>query len=95
MANLGLKLKPKMFATMIIQVGAQRVLTIPKEAIQDTDKDKVVYVPVSATSFREQKVEVGSESGPYDEVLKGLRAGDTVVTKGSFDLRSEALKELE
>lgn len=94
-ANLGLKLKPKMFAKMTIQVGAQKVLTIPKEAVQDTDKDKVVYVPVSSTSFREQKVELGSESGLYYEVLKGLQPGETVVTKGSFDLRSEALKELE
>jgi Membrane-fusion protein len=84
-----------MFAKMTIQVGAHQVLTIPKEAVQDTDKDKVVYVPVSNTSFREQKVELGSESGPYYEVLKGLHPGETVVTKGSFDLRSEALKELE
>jgi len=94
-ANLGLKLKPKMFAKMTIQVGAHQVLTIPKEAVQDTDKDKVVYVPVGNNGFREQPVEIGSESGPYYEVLKGLNPGETVVTKGSFDLRSEALKELE
>ncbi len=93
--NPGLKLKPKMFAKMTIQVGAQKVLTIPKEAVQDTDTDKVVYVPVGNNSFREQKVQIGGESGPYYEVLSGLHPGETVVTTGSFDLRSEALKELE
>ena len=94
-ANLGLKLKPKMFAKMTILVGAQQVLTVPKEAVQDTDQDKVVYIPISANNFRQQKVELGGESGKYYEVLKGLHSGDKVVTNGSFDLRSEALKESE
>ena len=94
-ANPGLKLKPKMFAKMTIEVGAQKVLTVPKESVQDTDTDKVVYVPLGNNSFREQKIEVGGESGPYFEVIKGLHPGETVVTNGSFDLRSEALKELE
>lgn len=91
--NPGLKLKPKMFAKMTIQVGAQKVLTVPRDAVQDAETEKVVYVPVAPNCFREQKIEVGGESGPYIEVLTGLHPGETVVTKGSFDLRSEALKE--
>ncbi len=94
-ANPGLKLKPKMFAKMTILVGAQQVLTVPKEAVQDTDTCKVVYIPEGDNCFREQKVELGGETGKYFEVLKGLHPGETVVTKGSFDLRSEALKESE
>ena len=94
-ANPGLKLKPKMFAKMTILVGAQQALTVPKEAVQDTDTNKIVYVPVGTNCFRQQKIELGGESGKYYEVLKGLHPGESVVTKGSFDLRSEALKESE
>src|SRR5262249_20414778 len=43
--NIGLKLKPKMFARMIIMVGEHQVLTIPKSAVQDAGSYKVVYIP--------------------------------------------------
>ncbi|HEY9713576.1 MAG TPA: efflux RND transporter periplasmic adaptor subunit, partial [Chroococcales cyanobacterium] len=91
--NPGLKLKPKMFARMQILVGEQKVLTIPKEAVQDAGTDKVVYVPLPQGKFKEQTVTLGAESGQYVEVLGGLHAGDKVVTQGSFDLRSEALRQ--
>lgn len=91
--NPGLKLKPKMFARMKILVGEHRVLTVPKLSVQEADTDKVVYVPVAGNCFRERKVELGGESGDYDEVVSGLKDGEKVVTKGSFELRSESLKE--
>jgi membrane fusion protein, heavy metal efflux system len=93
--NPGLKLKPKMFAKMTILVGEHMVLTVPKDAVQEAETNKVVYVPVAAHCFQEKRVELGSESDPYYEVLSGLRAGEIVVTRGSFDLRSESLKESE
>ena len=93
--NPGLKLKPKMFARMTILVGEHQVLTIPKEALQDAGSYKVVYVPEGGGNFNERKVQLGSESGNYVEVLAGVRNGEKVVTKGNFDLMSESLRESE
>ncbi len=91
--NPGCKLKPKMFARMKILVGKHRVLTLPKMAVQDAENFKVVYVPLGHGRFREQHVKLGGESGSLDEVVAGLKAGEPVIVKGSFELRSEALKQ--
>ena len=85
-------LKPKMFARMTIHVGEHTVLTIPKTAVQDGRTDKVVYVPNGKDVFEERKVKLGAEAGDYVEVLSGLKSGEQVVTKGSFDLRAEAVR---
>jgi cobalt-zinc-cadmium efflux system membrane fusion protein len=92
-ANPTLKLKPKMFARMNILVGEQNILSIPKTAIQDAGYSKVVYVPLGSGRFHEQKVDLGSEVGDFVQVLAGLNPGDPVVTKGSFELRSQAVRQ--
>lgn len=92
--NPGLMLKPKMFARMRILIGEHRVLTIPKDAVQDAGTEKVVYLPLAGQGkFEERKVKLGMESGNFIEVLSGVKAGERVVTKGSFDLRAESLRE--
>ncbi len=91
--NPGLMLKPKMFARMRILIGEHKVLTLPKDAIQDAGTEKVVYLPLSKGKFEERKVKLGVESGKFVEVLSGIRSGEKVVTKGSFDLRAESLRE--
>lgn len=85
-------LKPKMFGTMKIKVGQQKVLSIPISAVQDTRSDKVVYVPTSQTNFEERHIKLGGESGDYVEVKGGLNRGERVVTNGSFDLRAAAVR---
>lgn len=57
--NPGLMLKPKMFARMRILIGEHKVLTIPKDAIQDAGTEKVVYLPISQGKFEERKVKLG------------------------------------
>ncbi len=78
---------------MKICVCKHNELTVPKTAIQEADGNKVVYIPIGANQFKEQKVIVGNENGNYVQILNGLKPGETVVTKGSFELRSETLKE--
>jgi cobalt-zinc-cadmium efflux system membrane fusion protein len=91
--NPGCKLKPKMFARMTILVGEHEILSVPKASIQDAGYAKVVYVPRGTDKYQERKVELGNEVGDFVEVLKGLRSGETVVTNGSFELRSQVLKQ--
>jgi membrane fusion protein, heavy metal efflux system len=92
-ANPGQKLKLNMFARMNILVGEHSVLSIHKNAVQDAGSRKVVYVPAGLNEFEERQVRLGGESGPYVEVLSGLKPGELVVTNGSFELRSVSLRE--
>ena len=91
--NVGDHLKPKMYARMKICVGEHNELSVPKTAVQEADGNKVVYIPLGQNKFKEQKVIVGNENGDYVQIISGLKPGETVVTKGSFELRSETLKE--
>jgi len=53
-----------------------------------------VFLPVAGEEgkFLRRKIRLGTASGNSYVVLDGLRAGDTVVTEGSFLLRAEATK---
>ena len=88
-------LKPKMFGRMKILVTQDKVLSAPKEAVQDAGQAKVVYVHLEGDRFEERKIEIGKESDGFVEVVSGVRDGEKVVTAGSFDLRAKALHQVE
>jgi RND family efflux transporter MFP subunit len=72
--------------------GSQSVLSVPKDAVQSVGERQVVYL-VSAsdpTKFVEREVRLGRALGDRVEVVSGLAAGDSVVSKGSFFVRAEA-----
>ena len=84
-------LKPNMFAKVVIYGGAKReVLIIPREALIRTGNDERVIVSLGEGRFQPREVTAGIESGDYIEVIKGLSAGDMVVTSGQFLIDSEA-----
>lgn len=86
------KLKPEMFVNVKIALGSQQALMVPKAAVQEEDQKKLVFVPQGDDKFKETPIEVGAEYGGRLQVLSGLKAGDTVVTKGSYDLKAQARK---
>lgn len=90
--NADRRLKPEMFANVRIDVGRETALVVPKAAVQEEAKQKIVYVPAGPDKFREVQVKLGREYADGFEVLAGLKAGDPVVTHGSFDLLAQARK---
>lgn len=83
-------LKPEMFA--IIRVYAPPnpdELSIPLEAVQNGSAGAMVFVQRGPGEFEARTVKVGSEQGDLVSVLDGVSAGEQVVTKGSFALKSE------
>jgi cobalt-zinc-cadmium efflux system membrane fusion protein len=52
----------------------------------------VVFVRQSDLLFEPRKVHLGEEAGSYWVVESGLKPGETVVTTGSFLLKTEILK---
>jgi RND family efflux transporter MFP subunit len=72
--------------------GAALVLSVPKNAVQNVGDRQFVYLssPNDPTQFIEREVRVGRALGDQVEVLAGVSAGDSVVSKGSFFVRAEA-----
>src|SRR5438445_9321988 len=85
----------RMFVTVSFETGAaERIIVVPRAAVQTMGDRAVVYVPAEGEEgkFIERAVKLGAPVGEFVPVLDGLKAGDKVVTDGSFFLRAEATR---
>lgn len=86
------RLKPEMYATVEIATrAAGGSLAVPADALQDVNGQTVVFVRKSGTRFEMRAVRPGRRSGETMEILGGLAAGDQVVTRGAFRVKSQLL----
>jgi len=84
------RLKPEMFALVRISSDVDpKMLTVPLEAVQSGPMGTIVFVQRQANEFEVRTVKLGQEQGDVVTVLDGLNAGDQVITKGSYVLKSE------
>jgi multidrug efflux pump subunit AcrA (membrane-fusion protein) len=87
------RLKPGMFADVEIATTAlQDVLVVSDLALQTMDDEQVVFVALSDTKFEKRVVKIGLEQHGRVQLVEGIKAGERVVTEGSFILKSELLK---
>ncbi|HRI37484.1 MAG TPA: efflux RND transporter periplasmic adaptor subunit [Nitrospira sp.] len=83
-------LKPEMFAIVSVHVmSSPDALSVPLAAVQDGPAGKMVFVQREAGVFETRTVRLGNEEGDEVRVLEGVQAGEQIVTKGSFALKSE------
>jgi multidrug efflux pump subunit AcrA (membrane-fusion protein) len=88
--NPGLALKPDMFVDVQLNVPQQRMLTVPAEAVLDSGTAETVFVDRGNGYFEPRPVETGQRAGDRVEIVKGLQAGERVVTSGNFLISSES-----
>lgn len=96
-ANSGQRLKVGMFVEVSFQahgVAQATELAVPSAAVQRIGERTVVFVAEEDEPghFQVRDVEVGGAAGGYTQVITGLKAGERVVTKGTFALKSQLLK---
>jgi hypothetical protein len=60
------------------------VLSIPNEAIIESDGKQIVYVQVEKGRYDPREIQTGLQGELYTEIREGLKAGQQVVTFGSF-----------
>jgi membrane fusion protein, heavy metal efflux system len=94
--NTTSRLKPGMFAhaqfaTRSAREQSVRIL-IPQIAVQELKGKRVVFVPRSDGGFDVREVTVGASIGDDIEILSGLKGGESIVTGGSFTLKSQAVR---
>lgn len=93
-SNYSNKLKSEMFVTVKVtsKLGGPNP-KVPSTSIMKEKNGAYVFVAVNDTTFQKQEIKVGKETKDYTEILEGLKAGDKVVTRGTFYLKSELAKE--
>ena len=84
------RLKPEMYASIVLNVGARvRGLRVPAAAVFTEGQRNFVYVEVGDGRFAKRSVELEQATGADRHVVGGLRAGDRVVIDGALLLRQE------
>jgi Cu(I)/Ag(I) efflux system membrane fusion protein len=87
------KLKTGMYVEAVFDGNEERRgLVVPESAVQDDAGTPIVFVRTEERTFTRRVVETGERFVGIVEILKGVSEGETVVTSGSFLLKSEMRK---
>ncbi|MGH9255169.1 MAG: hypothetical protein ACRD3C_11435 [Vicinamibacterales bacterium] len=75
----------------ILEIVTERgeFLSVPNEAIIETDGRQVVYVQEQQGRYAPREIQLGVQGELYTQVLSGLKPGEQVVTFGSFFIDAE------
>lgn len=78
----------------VVQVAAAtapatRLLAVPRSAVIDTGRRKIVYVRSGEGTFDMKEVITGPLAGEWYPVVSGLQEGEFVVTSGAFLIDAE------
>lgn len=103
--NTNARLIPGMFATVrlhtTVSAGvpstSQQIITIPETALVNEGEQRFVFVEIAPRTFERRLVQVASLEAPGASqpltnrvvVRSGLEAGERVVVRGAFTLKSE------
>lgn len=89
------ELKPGMFASVELEGTsgeARDHLVVPEAAVQRDGDKAIVFVPRGEGLYARRLVRTGRTSGGWTEIESGVAEGDTVITAGSFLLKSQLKK---
>ncbi len=85
--NAGRRLWPGQYSNIVLRLGEQRgVLVVPTDAIQTGQQGKFVFVVKPDMTVDVRQVTTGQATENSVEILRGLSAGETVVTDGQVSL---------
>ena len=89
-SNPGLQLKPGMFVNVTLKVPMGEQLVIPATGVLQTGTRDLAFVYRSDGFIEPREVQLGSRVGDDFVVLKGLKAGEQIVTSANFLIDSES-----
>jgi hypothetical protein len=78
-----------MTATIEAVVSSDGAVTVPRSAVLLRRDDRVVFVKAGENLLQRRAVELGASVGEDVQVLRGLQAGEEVVTKNAVLLDGE------
>jgi membrane fusion protein, copper/silver efflux system len=90
MGNRNLRLKPDMFVNVELFTGASARIVVPASAVLNSGLRQTVFVDRGNGHLEPRVVKTGRHLGDHVEILDGLRAGERIVTSGTFLVDSES-----
>jgi Cu(I)/Ag(I) efflux system membrane fusion protein len=84
------ELKPEMFGEVVLKGVPHDGVTVPIDAVIDSGTTHVVFVAVGNGKFRPRLVRLGDTDDTQVEIVSGLNAGESVVTRANFLVDSES-----
>jgi len=91
--NSSLDLKAHQFGRLMLSISAKSAaVAVPRDAVQWEGCCNVVFVREASDRYRPHKVTVSRGDRGYYNINSGLHAGDMVVVKGSYLLKTELKK---
>ena len=83
-------LKPGMFANAAVVIAkTQSDIVVPVAAVIRHRGESVVFIRMGRGEFSRREVAIGTKSDQMVQLLRGVKAGECVVTRGTFALKSE------
>jgi len=79
----------RLFAEGAVKLETPAVLALPRTAILNAS-ESLVYVELSNGAYEQRKVKLGRRGDDFVEVLKGVNAGERVVTTGNLLIDAQA-----
>ncbi|MDQ2177152.1 efflux RND transporter periplasmic adaptor subunit [Marinifilum sp. D714] len=91
-----LDLTPELYSGSFVEVylkseHTKNVLHIEKSAILEDQGLKYVFVQTGGESFEKRFITIGADNGREVEIIKGLRAGERVVSEGAYFVKLASL----
>ncbi len=71
--------------------GLEKLPVIPINAVQKIDGEYRVFIPESKNEFKSVDVVLGKRDKNNVQIIKGLKAGDTYISKGAFELKAKLI----
>ena len=89
-SNPNLTLSPGMFVNVTLQVPLGNQLVIPVSGVLQSGTRQIVFVDRGDGYLEPRDVQLGAQAGDQYIVVKGLKAGDRIVTSANFLIDSES-----
>jgi Cu(I)/Ag(I) efflux system membrane fusion protein/cobalt-zinc-cadmium efflux system membrane fusion protein len=89
-SNSNGRLKPGMFANVVLNVGSGDGIVIPANAVLDSGREQIVFVVQDGGRFEPRPVKVSRRMGDSIQVLEGIREGERVAESATFFIDSES-----
>jgi RND family efflux transporter MFP subunit len=89
-ANPGVTLKPGMFVNVDLKTNLGRQLVVPASAVLQSGTRQLVFVSEGSGHIEPKQVLLGPRAGEDFVILKGLQAGQQIVTSANFLIDSES-----
>ncbi len=90
LANAGLKLSPGMYVSVMLKNPLGRQLVAPASAVFHSGTRQIIFVSHGDGRLEPREIQTGLAVGEQVIILKGLQAGESIVTSANFLIDSES-----